>query len=104
VLREGDVVARDLSSITFTVELERAAMVFVLTGIALKSRLKYGERGYRFMLLEAGHIAQNLLLTANALGLGALPIGGFVDDELDRLLDVDGVEETSLYLVAVGRR
>ena len=104
VLREGDVVATDLASITFTAELERAAVVFGLTGIALKARLKYGERGYRFMLLEAGHIAQNLLLTANSLGLGALPIGGFVDDELDRVLEVDGVEETSLYLVAVGRR
>jgi SagB-type dehydrogenase family enzyme len=104
ILREGDVVASDLTSITFTAELKKAAVVFGLTGIALKSRLNYAESGYRFMLLEAGHIAQSLLLTANSLNLRALPIGGFVDDELDRLLNVDGVEETSLYLVAVGRR
>ena len=65
--------------------------------------MKYGERGYRFMLLEAGHIAQNALLAANALGLGACPFGGFIDDDLDRLLGIDGLDEVSLYLIGVGR-
>jgi SagB-type dehydrogenase family enzyme len=60
-------------------------------GIALTARLdrlqaKYGERAYRFVHLEAGHIAQNFLLASSALGLGAVPVGGFVDEELDSLL------------------
>ncbi|HVS07138.1 MAG TPA: SagB/ThcOx family dehydrogenase [Candidatus Dormibacteraeota bacterium] len=92
-----------LRRITFLDELAGAGAVVAMTGISAKSRLKYGERGYRFTLFEAGHIAQNLLLTAHSLGLAAFAVGGFVDDELDALLNVDGVEEVSLYLVAVGR-
>jgi SagB-type dehydrogenase family enzyme len=96
-------VRRQLERITHTPEIGTAAVAIALTGISAKSRIKYGERGYRFMLLEAGHVAQNLLLTARALRLGAVAIGGFVDDELDALLDIDGVDEVSLYLVAIGR-
>jgi|SRR5271166_1908932 len=103
LLRQHDY-SQELKTLTFAGEVSQAGAVFALTGIPLKSRLKYGERGYRFMLLEAGHIAQNLLLTANSLRLAAFPIGGFIDDELDRMLHIDGLEEVSLYLVAVGRR
>jgi SagB-type dehydrogenase family enzyme len=88
---------------TYEPQLRRAAVAFVLTGISIKSRLKYGERGYRFMLLEAGHIAQNLLLAATAMRLRSFTLGGFVDDELDALLRVDGADETSLYVIAAGR-
>jgi SagB-type dehydrogenase family enzyme len=79
-----------------------ASAVFMLTGVFGKTRFKYGERGYRFALLEAGHIAQNLLLEATALGLGAVPIGGFIDDEVNALLDINGIDEGCLYMVAVG--
>ncbi len=100
-LVRGGIGADALVEITFTPELRAAAVVFALTGISVKSRLKYGERGYRFVLLEAGHIAQNILLTASAMNLAACAIGGFIDDELDALLDIDGCDETSLYMVAV---
>ena len=79
-----------------------AALAVALTGISMKTKLKYGERGYRFLLFEAGHIMQNLLLVASALGVSALPIGGFVDAELDSALGIDGLDEVSLYLAAVG--
>jgi SagB-type dehydrogenase family enzyme len=95
--------AWELARICYTEALAKSAAVIVLTGISAKSRLKYGERGYRFMLLEAGHIAQNALLAANALGLGACPFGGFIDDDLDQLLGIDGLDEVSLYLIGVGR-
>lgn len=45
---------------------------------------KYGDRGYRFALLETGHVAQNVLLTCTSLRLGAVPIGGYLDDECAR--------------------
>jgi SagB-type dehydrogenase family enzyme len=95
--------AREVARLCYSEALGGAAAVIALTGISAKSRLKYGERGYRFALLEAGHIAQNALLTANALGLGACPFGGFIDDDLDRLMGIDGLDEVSLYLVAIGR-
>jgi SagB-type dehydrogenase family enzyme len=101
-VRTGDRTER-LQAITYTDEIDSAAAAIVLTGISLKNRIKYSERGYRFMLMEAGHIAQNILLTASAYQLAAVPIGGFVDDELDELLGIDGLDEVSLYLVAIGQ-
>lgn len=80
------------------------ACVFILAGAFGRSHFKYGERGYRFALLEAGHICQNILLTATSLGLGAVAVGGFVDDEVNAILDLDGVDEASLYLIVAGHR
>lgn len=81
----------------------RASIALILTIIGGRSHFKYGERGYRFALLEAGHIAQNVLLAATAMQLGAVPVGGFIDDEVNAILDVDGVDEAAIYLIAAGR-
>jgi SagB-type dehydrogenase family enzyme len=78
-----------------------SAVVFV-TATFWRSRFKYGQRGYRFALLEAGHVAQNLLLAATALGLASVPLGGFFDRQVNDLLEVDGLHEAALYLLPVG--
>ena len=83
--------------------LDAAAALVVVTGVFWRSRFKYGLRGYRFTLLEAGHLGQNLLLAAVALDLAALPVGGFYDRRVERALGVDGVNEAPLYLFALGR-
>ena len=83
--------------------LGEAALVWILTVRLQRVRWKYGERAYRYALLEAGHIAQNVYLAATALGLGACAVGAFLDDDLHRLLGIDGREEFALYLLAVGR-
>jgi SagB-type dehydrogenase family enzyme len=82
--------------------VDAAAAVVLVTAIFWRSRFKYGLRGYRFALLEAGHVVQNVLLAATSLDVGAVPIGGFFDRGLEALLDVDGLEESALYLVALG--
>lgn len=76
----------------------------VVTATFWRSRFKYGARAYRFALLEAGHVAQSFLLAAEALGLAATPIGGFFDRRVDDFVGVDGLYESSLYLLPVGRR
>ena len=81
---------------------ERAAAVLVLTGMFWRSRFKYGLRGYRFALLEAGHVAQNVVLAAAVLGLAVLPLGGFYDRRLDALVGADGLAEASLYALVLG--
>lgn len=81
-----------------------AGAVVVITATFWRSRFKYGQRAYRFALLEAGHVAQNLLLAAAALELAAVPLGGFFDYALDDLLGLDGVNRSSLYLVCVGAK
>jgi len=77
------------------------AVTLALVATFARSRAKYGLRGYRFALMESGHIAQAVLTVATALGLAALPWGGFADTEVDRLLDLDGVDRGTVYLVAL---
>lgn len=66
-----------------------------------RSRVKYGVRGYRFAMIEVGHLAQNALLVATALGLHTVPWGGFVDREADRFLELDGLDRSCLYLIGL---
>ncbi len=80
---------------------DNAAVLVIVTGVFWRSRFKYGPRGYRFTLLEAGHLVQNVLLAATDLELAAVPIGGFHDVLLDRLVGANGLDEASLYVVAL---
>jgi SagB-type dehydrogenase family enzyme len=80
------------------------AVTFFLIGIFWRSRFKYGLRGYQFALLEAGHIAQNLLLGAEALGVNAFANGGFWDRRVDEFVGVDGVNESVVYSLLAGSR
>lgn len=82
--------------------LDGAAAVLLALAVFGRTRFKYGQRGYRFALLEAGHVVQNVVLAAAALNLPALPLGGFYDAQVDVLLDADGVEESVVYGVVVG--
>jgi SagB-type dehydrogenase family enzyme len=83
---------------------EGAALVLVVTTAVWRARFKYGLRGYRFALLEAGHLVQNVLLAAASLGVAAVPLGGWYDRRVDDLVGADGLDEMSIYLVAVGGR
>jgi SagB-type dehydrogenase family enzyme len=65
---------------------------------------RYQERGYRYLLLDAGHVCQNLYLSAQEIDCGVCAIAAFDDDELNKLLDLDGIEQTSIYLAAVGKK
>jgi len=83
---------------------ERSAVVLVLTAMFWRTRFKYGLRGYRFALLEAGHVMQNVVLTATALGLAAVPLGGWYDRRVDELVGANGLDEAAVYLAAIGSR
>jgi SagB-type dehydrogenase family enzyme len=78
-------------------------VAFILTAVIERSKWKYLQRCYRYIYLDAGHIGQNFYLVAEALGLGACTIGAIYDDELNHLLDIDGVNETSIYVGVLGK-
>ncbi len=80
----------------------QASMVLVITAIFQRNQWKYQERAYRYVLLDAGHLGENLYLAATSLGLGPCGIGAFLDDEVNRLVGVGGREETAVYLVSIG--
>ena len=81
-----------------------SAVNFIWTAVIERSKWKYLQRCYRYIYLDAGHIGQNLYLTAEALGLGACTIGAIYDDELNNLLNIDGIDETAIYVGVVGKR
>lgn len=83
--------------------LGQGSICFILSGIWQRTRWKYGPRTYRYVLMEAGHVGQNLYLAATSLGLGACAVGAFFDDALNNLLELDGISEAVLYLVSVGQ-
>jgi len=84
------------------VDLGLASAICFVTTKFWRSRGKYGPRGYRYCLQEAGCACQNLGLTALALGLGHLLVGGFYDDEVHACLEIDGVDHAVVTAVAVG--
>lgn len=77
------------------------AAVFVITGVFARTAVKYGDRADRYVVLEAGHAAQNLLLQATAMGLGAVPIGAFDDADVQAVLGLPRDHEP-LYVIPVG--
>jgi SagB-type dehydrogenase family enzyme len=83
--------------------LRRAAVVFIWTAMMLRCMVKYRDRAMRYIPMDLGHVCQNVQLAATALELGSCPVGAFFDDDLNRLLDIDGEDETVLYLITVGK-
>ncbi|MGI6376795.1 MAG: SagB/ThcOx family dehydrogenase [Anaerolineae bacterium] len=83
--------------------LSDAAIVFVWSALFERSAWKYAQRAYRYVYLDAGHIAQNVALAAVGLGLGSCQVGALYDDEVNALIGVDGALESVLYMSAVGR-
>ncbi len=79
-----------------------AAAVFVWTAIFVRAKWKYAQRAYRYIYLDAGHIAENLALAAVSLGLGSCPIGALFDDDVNKLLGVDGTDESVVYMSVAG--
>jgi SagB-type dehydrogenase family enzyme len=81
--------------------VQEAPVTFVLAANFVKVRQKYGGRTERYVYIEIGHAAENLLLQATALGLGAIPVGAFWDDIAKRVLSLPE-ELFPLYLIPVG--
>jgi len=81
-----------------------SAVTLIWTAVIDRCRIKYGERGFRYIYLDAGHAGQNLYLATTGRGLGCCTIGAFFDDEVNDVLGVDGVQETVLYMGVVGKR
>lgn len=102
VLRTGDDTRR-IAAFTFQprLVLSAAAILFV-SAVFHRSTFKYSDRGYRFVLIEAGHLAQNALLAATGQDLAGTPLGGYLDRDADRYLGLDGLAESVVYMLLLG--
>jgi SagB-type dehydrogenase family enzyme len=81
--------------------IKEAPMVMVICAVYERVTAKYSARGITYTHLEAGHAAQNILLQAVALGLGAVPIGAFMPDDVQKVLQAPK-EQVPLYIIPVG--
>jgi SagB-type dehydrogenase family enzyme len=102
-IRAGDFRARVVEQAIAQEFLGECGVVLFLTMILQRMRPKYQDRSYRYGLLEAGHLGENAYLAATSMGLGACGVGAFMDDAINEMLGVDGVEEAAVYMLAAGR-
>ncbi len=81
--------------------IAQAPVDIVITAVYQRTAGRYRERATRYVHIEVGHVAENIHLQAVALGLGSVPIGAFIDDEVKRVLSLPK-EEVPLYIIPVG--
>jgi SagB-type dehydrogenase family enzyme len=103
LIRTGDYRAQVVEQAIAQEFLGECGVVLFLTMILQRMRPKYQDRSYRYGLLEAGHLGENAYLAATSMGLGACGVGAFMDDAINDMLEVDGVEEAAVYMMAAGR-
>jgi SagB-type dehydrogenase family enzyme len=102
LLRSGEFAEADAARLAGPTPDGAAGLVVLWCDLTGPAFVKYGAKGYRLMLLEAGHIMQNLVLVAQAMGLPALPIAGFCDAEVAAVLGLDMPEQVPVYGLLLG--
>ena len=83
--------------------VKKSAIQIFITSIFHRITQKYGDRGYKFAFLEAGHIAQNFNLVATAMELSCINIGGYYERKANELLKIDGISHSTIYTMLIGR-
>jgi len=84
------------------IAISRANAVFLLVGRPWRSMRKYGDRGMRYVFLEAGAIAEHINLAIAALGLGSVDCASVYDDEVHEVMNLDGLYEALLHTIVMG--
>lgn len=84
--------------------VEQAAVDFIWVAVPERATWRYGERGYRYLHLDAGHVCQNLYLAAWSIGCGTCAIGAYDDHALNGVLELDGETQFVIYMGSVGKR
>ncbi|ASJ07279.1 SagB/ThcOx family dehydrogenase [Thermococcus pacificus] len=100
LIREGDLRKELASACLGQRHVEEAPVNIVIAAHYERTTSRYGQRGIRYVHIDAGHMGQNIYLQATALGLGTVAVGAFRDDEVKRVI---GVEGEPLYIFPVGR-
>jgi len=84
--------------------VKASAATFIWVAVPYRMNWRYGERGYRYLHLDAGHVCQNLYLGAEAIDCGVCAIAAYDDDQLNHLLGLDGESQFAIYIAAAGKK
>jgi SagB-type dehydrogenase family enzyme len=101
-INEGDFSQWLKEDVFYQEEYGDGSCVIVLTSSCGKLFKKYGQRSYRLSLLDVGHVSQNLYLIASALNKQVCASAGFIDDELNDALMIDGINTSAFLTVTIG--
>lgn len=84
--------------------LKTSAVNIILSAVPYRTVWRYGQRGYRYLYLDAGHVGQNIHLAAEAIDGGACMIGAYLDEAMNEAVGADGVEEFVIYIASIGKK
>ena len=101
-IKEGDKKIEIYNSGLQQSAIKNAPLIIIISAVFEKTTSKYGERGIRYVYMEAGHCAQNIYLQATALNLGTVTIGAFDDEKIKQILEFKNNEQP-LYLMPIGK-
>ncbi len=104
LLKEGDPTKEVFEICGKQENVRKASIIFLISGVVARTKSKYGERGYRYVLLDIGHLGQNLYLSCTALDLAVMTTCGFYDDLANEYLGINGIDETTFYVGFVGKK
>jgi SagB-type dehydrogenase family enzyme len=102
--REPDLVERAVAALYDQEMVRDSAATFIWAAVMYRMYWRYGERGYRYIFLDAGHVCQNLYLAAEAIDCGACAVGAFYDDQANALLGLNGEDQFVVYAATVGKQ
>ncbi|MBN1309793.1 MAG: SagB/ThcOx family dehydrogenase [Anaerolineae bacterium] len=99
----GDMTTRVYKASLVQEQIKTCAVMFIWAAVAYRMTWRYNQRGYRYLFLDAGHVCQNLCLSAISIGCGVCAIGAFHDEEINALLGLDGEEQFVVYGATIGK-
>ncbi len=100
---EEDAAARLVEATLGQTFVGQAAVTFIWTTIPYRMEWRYDAAAHKVIALDAGHACQNLYLACEVIGAGTCAVAAYHQEEMDRLLRIDGEEEFTLYLAPVGK-
>ncbi|MFN2166620.1 MAG: SagB/ThcOx family dehydrogenase [Anaerolineae bacterium] len=103
LLDEDPDTAREIHIASYEQYVMDSAVTFILTAVPYRTEWRYAALAHRVILMDAGHVCENLYLACEAIGAGACAVGAYDQAQLDAILHVDGVEEMTVYMAPVGR-
>ena len=104
IIREDDDAPHEITTAFLGQEMVyTAAATFIWAVDIRRMTWRYGQRGYRYLHLEAGHICQNLYLAAEGIDCGVCAIAAYDDEQINTLLDFDGENQFVIYLASLGK-
>jgi len=102
---EQKIISKSFLSNAFgRIEWPNASVFLVISSLFFRTQMKYHEAGYKMILMDLGHLCQNIYLTCSALNIGCCEINGHSNSMFNELLDLDGWRESTLIVMALGNK